>query len=123
MPRKATPSAGLLAFQTKKVAVDGEGFHKVAIYHAHGCEECSRRYTDSCKTPHVNGRCSSCRTGSPRARWDADHDPKTCCRTDSKLMTDKADLVKYNLGGPGPWYRCKTCSRQHPYNPGTGATP
>lgn len=100
--------------------VDAAGMHKVAIYHAHGCTECGRRYTDSCQSTAVNGRCYGCRTGRSRSKWDQDFDPILCCRTDSALIKDKETLSRYNLAGPGPWYRCKTCSRTHPYRPGTG---
>lgn len=88
--------------------------------HAHGCSVCSRRYTDSCPIPDVNGRCSKCRLGRERATWDRDTDPKDCCREFSRPAS-KEDLVRYALGGPGPWYICQSgkngCSRTHPYSP------
>lgn len=89
--------------------------------HAHGCVVCSRRYTDSCKIPDVNSRCITCRSGKPRAKWDQDTDPRPCCREFSR-PAGKEEIAKYALGGPGPWYICRSgpnngCSRTHPYSP------
>ena len=96
---------------------------KYKAFHAHGCDQCSRRYTDTCTTPSVNGRCQTCRHGrSPlecdlRPLWDRDHDPRACCREVSKLIITAAEMERYGLAGPGPWFKCKTCSRTHPYDP------
>lgn len=89
----------------------------VGAYHAHGCDKCSNRYTDRCTTPKTNGLCQACKNGTDRATWDKDQDPRECCRTSSTLVTDGADITRYSLGGPGPWFRCKKCSRTHPYDP------
>lgn len=88
--------------------------------HHHGCVVCSARYSDACLIRAVNSRCPSCRSGGQhgRPRWDQDHDPRPCCRTASVLAT-KEVLTKYALGGPGPWWRCRQCSRTHPYDPRT----
>lgn len=90
--------------------------------HAHGCVVCSRRYTDACAIPDVNSRCYGCRTGSQRSVWDRDHDPRPCCR-DHARPCSKEEVAKLALGGPGPWYICKSgangCSRTQPFNPRT----
>lgn len=91
----------------------------VGIYHAHGCQQCSRRYTDRCDTPMLNGRCVECRIDRPRAVWDRAYDPRPCCRTSASLVRDSAEVIRYSLGGSGPWWKCKACARTHPYDPAT----
>lgn len=92
---------------------------KVPAFHAHRCLGCGRRYADTCKTPLVNARCMTCRTGQPPTVLDRNHEPVACCLTDSKLIkdTDTDTLERYALGGLGPWWKCKTCSRCQPFNP------
>lgn len=101
---------------------------RVPIHHAHGCLGCGRRYTDSCTTPLANGHCPTCRTGAPPTLLDRNHLPQECCRTvvlredgtklaQSRLITDKDELNKYALGGMAPWFRCRVCSRTHPFDP------
>jgi len=87
-------------------------------HHAHGCTECSLRYTDACATPEVNDLCLGCRTGRlERALWDVNSNPDRCCSTQSRKVTDAETVMRYKLGGPGPWYRCTKCSRTHSFNP------
>lgn len=90
---------------------------RVPVHHAHGCLGCGRRYEDTCSTPLANGRCATCRLGHPAPQWEHDHQPQACCKEDSSLIWDKETMEKYHLGGPGPWFKCKTCSRCHPFNP------
>lgn len=94
---------------------------KIRPFHAHGCEVCSARYTDACDTPLVNGRCSLHRERHPRPRvvWDTDVDPVECCRTNAIPANDHTREL-YALGGPGPWWICRTCARTSPYDPTTG---
>jgi hypothetical protein len=86
-------------------------------HHAHGCTECSLRYTDACDTPEENWRCLMCRSGQERALWDQNSDPDECCRTLSRQVSDAETVMRYKLGGPGPWFRCDKCSRTHSFNP------
>lgn len=92
--------------------------------HAHGCTKCSRFYQDACASPDVNARCASCITGNSRPLWDRNRDPIDCCRSNSKLAAPHVRLA-HSLAGDGEWWRCKACSRTHPYDPTRpeGATP
>lgn len=90
---------------------------KVPVFHAHGCLGCGRRYADTCRSPLANGRCNTCRLGHPPSVTDLNREPRACCKEDSKLVTDNETLNRYNLGGPGPWWLCRTCSRTQPRNP------
>lgn len=90
---------------------------KYAQHHAHGCLGCGRRYMDSCPRPAQNGSCFSCTTGKPMAHWDRSRMPVECCKTNAKRITDTAVLNSYSLGGPGPWFICRTCGRTHPFDP------
>jgi hypothetical protein len=87
-------------------------------HHAHGCTVCGLRYADACQITDVNGRCMTCRTGQSRPKWDRDGDPRPCCRATSRQAT-KDERNRYRLGGPKPWWRCRTCARTHPFNPST----
>ena len=82
--------------------------------HKHSCRTCRGIYTDACGEASQNGHCSACLTGHERPLWDKDLDPRPCC-VGSQMMEDRTEVVRYALGGPGPWYQCSTCSRQHPY--------
>lgn len=86
-------------------------------HHAHGCADCGLRYTDACESPDLNERCSKCRVGQERALWDQNSDPDRCCRTQSRQVTDAETVMRYKLGGPGPWFRCQKCSRTHSFDP------
>jgi len=90
---------------------------KIPVHHAHGCVGCRTRYMDSCRTPAVNERCIACRTGAPRVIWEADYDPRPCCRDRPVLVTDTETLNRYALGGSSAWWQCRTCARTHPYDP------
>lgn len=88
-------------------------------HHAHGCERCSRRYTDNCQTSPVDGICFTCRTGHPRLLWELDSDPVACCYTHSRLAS-VAELFKFALAGASAWHICAVCARTHPYPLGPG---
>lgn len=85
-------------------------------YHRHACTSCWMTYGCSCKTADINGTCSSCRSGHERPLWDRDLDPVTCCFMNSKMVKVE-EVQRFALGGPGPWYRCRVCSRVHPSIP------
>ncbi len=91
----------------------------VPLHHAHGCLRCGRRYTDTCTTPLDNGECLTCSVDQPPPIWDTDWTPQDCCRTSVHLITDVDVLVRYRLGGPGPWFLCERCARTHPFDPTT----
>lgn len=85
-------------------------------HHAHGCFQCSTRYTDHCADPKANGLCQACR-GMDRPRWEVSFDPGGCCAGESRLVKDAQTITSYGLAGPGPWYKCRVCARTHPFNP------
>lgn len=82
--------------------------------HLHSCVDrmCRLVYEDLCQTPGVNGRCHVCRRTS-RPVWVAARDPVECCFGNCVQLTDTKTLRLYRLGGPGPWFMCKTCARCH----------
>lgn len=82
-------------------------------HHAHRCTTCGRRFTDACGQPEVNTSCMTCKFGHSRPLWHVNHDPQPCC-VGAQVMTDPREVVRYSLGGPGPWYQCSTCHRTHP---------
>lgn len=84
--------------------------------HRHGCLQCRLSYSCDCQTPEVDDLCNSCISGRISAYQEA-IEPRECCRRKCKRATD-ADRTKYKLAGPGPWFLCTTCRRQHPTNPG-----
>jgi hypothetical protein len=85
--------------------------------HAHGCVSCSKRYEDGCETPLVNAYCSECRkVPHPRPVWQTNSDPIGCCYENSRLMGVEV-MFQFSLGGDTDWYRCRSCSRTHPFNP------
>jgi hypothetical protein len=93
---------------------------RIRTIHAHGCVVCSQRYCDACATPFINGTCPEHQVLTrPRPLWDRNRDPRDCCRTNSR-EADHDTRQLYALGGTGPWWICRVCSRTHPYDPGTG---
>lgn len=82
--------------------------------HVHFCSdrECRMAYECACDEPEVNGRCNLCR-GTRRPLWVANRDPQDCCVNNCAQITDKAELHRYQLAGPGPWFQCKSCARCH----------
>lgn len=83
--------------------------------HYHGCVQCRLRYEDACDSPENDSLCNSCICGRVQAYQSA-IEPKDCCRALCTRATDK-ERMRYNLAGPGPWFVCTTCRRQHPFNP------
>lgn len=71
------------------------------VYECHGCPDAS-----------TNKRCQTCRNHR-RPIWVIARDPHPCCRGNCALVTDKDQLIRYRLAGPGPWFQCKTCARCH----------
>jgi hypothetical protein len=90
---------------------------RVPQFHAHGCCNCGRRYQDACDSPLRNGYCNTCKLGHPPMVTEVNYEPRACCLVASRLMTTVDDHKRWALGGEGPWYRCMTCSRTHPFNP------
>jgi hypothetical protein len=90
--------------------------------HAHGCNQCSRRYCDSCQSPAVNDRCRDC-SGAMygRSTWDIGGDPEDCCRQHS-VPANQEHMEIHRCAGDGPWWICMRCHRTHPYNPTTRRT-
>lgn len=87
-------------------------------HHAHGCSNgrCRQRYMDACLEPNEDGLCHDCRGTASRPLWVTNSDPVDCCREHSRLAT-KDELDGYALAGACTWYRCRKCSRTHPFNP------
>jgi hypothetical protein len=82
--------------------------------HLHSCaaRDCRLVYEDSCNTPGENGRCHVCRNVR-RPVWAEGRDPRDCCWGNCEQVTDKVQIRRYALAGPGPWYQCRTCARTH----------
>lgn len=86
--------------------------------HYHGCGRCQCRYPCSCDMPGVDQNCNDCRGGHPplfghlQRAWA----PRDCCRENSRAATNH-ERETYRLAGPGPWWMCTHCWRQHPINP------
>lgn len=108
-----TPDASCSLSGGKLVAAKA----KIAAFHAHGCVRCHRRYMDACKNLHADELCFPCRTGKPPSVYDASRLPLPCCATESRLITDPAELARYALAGAHPWWRCRRCSRTQPFDP------
>jgi hypothetical protein len=83
--------------------------------HYHACINCRDRYPDACHTQDENGLCNTCRSGRQSIHSMAGG-AQECCRTNSRVA-NKDDLEMYRLRGPGPWWLCRTCARQHAYDP------
>lgn len=81
--------------------------------HFHFCSDrtCRLLYEDACKDPTTNGRCQTCR-GVRRALITI-RDPQECCLGNCTQVTDKQQIIRYSLAGPGPWFQCRTCARCH----------
>lgn len=91
--------------------------------HHHGCTSCNRRYVCACMTPAENGVCNVCVSGRLPV-WVEGWGPHECCYAAEPIspIWSKDELRTYRLVGPGPWYRCPTCSRQFPCQPSQVAT-
>ncbi len=89
----------------------------VSIRHAHGCQACQIRYTDTCSTPEVNGRCRVC-SGAMYGRpiLEISGDPRECCRVYAGPAT-AAQMTTYRCAGTTDWWICRRCYRTHPYDP------
>lgn len=85
-------------------------------HHKHYCTNggCRLAYEDNCEEPEVNGECSLCR-GWRRSIYDMWLDPQECCIDNTYQVLNRGELLRFRLGGPGPWYQCRTCFRHHPY--------
>jgi hypothetical protein len=93
---------------------------RVGVHHAHGCNVCGRRFSDTCAHPLGPRTCPTCALGQPPTQEDRDRAPRACCEAYSRPIADVDELSKYNLGGHTPWFRCagvKGCSRTHPFDP------
>lgn len=84
--------------------------------HAHGCTQCSRRYSDACAQATVNALCQACK-GRQRPIWELDLDPQACCEVNSVPVTRPEKLMNYRLAGDMPWWICVKCCRTIPFNP------
>jgi len=82
--------------------------------HFHFCANarCRLIYEDFCDTPETNRTCPPCR-GIRRAVWMQSRDPRECCTSNCRQVTNPDDLIRYQLAGPGPWFKCQTCARCH----------
>lgn len=85
--------------------------------HFHFCQdrECRLIYECNCENVYENGPCSLCRVGY-RASWMTTRDPQECCLDNCEQVLLPADLIRYELAGPGPWWQCITCRRAHGWN-------
>ena len=90
--------------------------------HSHFCRdrECRNWYEDACSTPEKNDLCHTCipmerrdRSAPERPRWAVARDPRECCIGNCAQVTDRTEIKRYSLAGPGPWFQCKTCARCH----------
>lgn len=90
----------------------------VGRHHAHGCYQCAARYTDACHRVEVDALCQKCR-GAERPLWDRNGDVSGCCTENARLCTPD-ELKLYKLAGIRSWFRCRICSRTHPFNPKFG---
>lgn len=86
-------------------------------WHLHACTTCRRTYGDTCETATSNATCNECRSGLVSA-YGKGRNPIACCLSGARLAT-KDEIKTYRLAGPGPWWICRTCSRQHGYDPAT----
>ncbi len=84
-------------------------------WHQHGCTTCRGPYSDTCNTPHIDGRCNPCTSGIPSV-WAINRRPNECCYTHTRKAL-KQELKTYRLAGPGPWYICTRCHRTQIYVP------
>ena len=89
---------------------------QVPLHHAHGCDTCGRRFMDTCARPLEQRTCPTCRQGTVQTVEDRDRQPKQCCGTGSRLVTDVDTLSKYALAGHTSWFQCLTCMRCHPFD-------
>jgi hypothetical protein len=71
---------------------------------------------DNC-TDHVDRLCFPCRSGRPPSVYDESRLPIACCRKESKPVRDYGEKARYALAGDHPWWRCRRCSRTHPFDP------
>lgn len=87
--------------------------------HHHGCTECRGRYVCACEEPGRNRRCNACISGIP-SNTAREWGPRQCCYDAEpiKPITYADALKSYKLAGPGPWFKCPTCSRTFPAQPG-----
>jgi hypothetical protein len=86
-------------------------------WHVHACinADCHLTYQDyGCEDVNANGECTACR-GLARPFWETQRDPIACCPDNTDLLTTKAERLIQRLAGPGPWFRCRTCRRAHPW--------
>ncbi len=93
---------------------------QVPLYHAHGCDQCGRRFMDSCARPLEPRSCVTCRLGQEPSVTDMNRLPRSCCVETSRLITDVDTLSKYGLAGHTPWFQCvgaNGCYRTHPFDP------
>lgn len=87
--------------------------------HYHACERCRNKYPDACDHPDYDDVCMTCRTGHQSIHQRGTL-PAVCCTTECRLA-NKDDLETYKLRGKGPWWLCRTCSRQHGFKPRSNA--
>lgn len=84
-------------------------------WHLHFCSDRTCRLVYecyACDDVAKNGRCQACR-GVRRPVYISARDPQPCCLGNCAQVTDQAEIVRYKLAGPGPWFQCKTCARCH----------
>ena len=87
--------------------------------HRHFCtnRECRRVFRciavaclSRCDHVRTGTLCTGCR-GLPISTLDDNWQPRECCRNNVRQVTDRNEALSYQCAGPGPWYRCMTCSR------------
>lgn len=83
------------------------------VYYCHDARQCD---LDN------NGRCHACR-GIRVPIWAEVLDPKSCCLTNTEVVHTREERRRYRLAGPGPWFRCRACSRSNGWPPGSIPTP
>lgn len=105
-----------------KVASLADVYRKLQdTWHLHFCinRDCRVIFEcNHCTDVAKNVRCHRC-AGRERPQHADARDPKDCCLGNCRQVTDKEDLLRYRLAGPGPWFQCTTCARCHgwPCNP------
>ena len=94
--------------QQASIASLSEKFH----FHYCSVRDCRLIYSDACRDIRTNRLCHEHR-GTRRPVWLVARDPQECCIGNCSMVGEAKEIVRYQLGGPGPWFQCSTCYRAH----------